>query len=131
MRREEHSTRTYGLVVARRVVGHLRFLPATRNTDRRYARPTKLAIRECPFCAHDHASVESIARDPLTVALRCSECGATGPRVLGDYPAHAASAWNQRYGGHSSLNVRSMAPVGKKRCQTVSLKVSTRRNSKT
>jgi hypothetical protein len=35
---------------------------------------------------------------PRTLAARCKECGAVGPRSVSDDPAHAVTAWNQRQG---------------------------------
>jgi Lar family restriction alleviation protein len=53
---------------------------------------------ECPHCASDDLAVIEIEDDPVAFAVRCSECGATGPVSLSDDPAHAVFAWNQRMG---------------------------------
>ena len=51
---------------------------------------------DCPHCASDDLGVVIIEQLPL--AVRCRECGATGPRSASDDPAHAIFAWNQRMG---------------------------------
>ena len=52
---------------------------------------------DCLQCASDDLEVFEVhAR--ITLAVRCKECGAQGPRSLSDDPAHAVFAWNQRFG---------------------------------
>ena len=51
-----------------------------------------------PHCASDDLAVIEIEIDTVALAVRCNECGATGPVSLSDDPAHAIFAWNQRMG---------------------------------
>jgi hypothetical protein len=53
---------------------------------------------DCPFCAHSDVAVVEVEPDAGALAVRCPECGATGPQSLSDDPAHAVFAWNQRMG---------------------------------
>lgn len=55
-------------------------------------------MRECPFCAHGQLDVVAVEHDSRVLAVKCIECGATGPRSLSDDPAHTIFAWNQRVG---------------------------------
>ena len=37
--------------------------------------------RDCPFCTHGELDVVTLERNPMVIlAVRCPECGATGPR---------------------------------------------------
>ena len=51
-----------------------------------------------PFCTHDEAAVVVVEQQPMTWAVRCPECFATGPHSVSDNPVHAITAWNQRQG---------------------------------
>jgi transcription elongation factor Elf1 len=53
--------------------------------------------RPCPFCAHDAPSATMIDGEPPVYVMVCTECGATGPKSIGELkdPVHA---WNQRFG---------------------------------
>jgi hypothetical protein len=42
-------------------------------------------------------------RVQITLAVRCKECGAQGPRSVSSDPAHAIFAWNQRVGRLSAV----------------------------
>jgi Lar family restriction alleviation protein len=55
-------------------------------------------LRDCPFCADSKLDVIELEREPIMLAVRCKECGATGPRSESPHPEHAVHAWNQRFG---------------------------------
>ena len=52
----------------------------------------------CPHCASDGLRVIEIESEPVALAVKCNECGATGPRSSSADPAQAIFAWNQRMG---------------------------------
>ena len=52
----------------------------------------------CRHCASGDVAVGVVEQQPITWAVRCSECSATGPDSVSDDPAHAIVAWNQRMG---------------------------------
>jgi Lar family restriction alleviation protein len=55
-------------------------------------------IRECPHCASNDLGVIEVEYQPVVLAVKCNECGATGPRSVSDDPKQAIFAWNQRMG---------------------------------
>ena len=55
-------------------------------------------VRDCTHCGCDDLQVIELERDPIVLAVRCSECGASGPRSLSSDSAHAVFAWNHRVG---------------------------------
>ena len=66
-------------------------------------------LRDCPFCANSDLAFIAIDGE---LAVRCPECGATGPRW-----SNAAFAWNQRYGRLSALRtLDSESAVAQRRC---------------
>ena len=78
-------------------IEHLRLVTVSRRSARRYAVPMDQP-RDCPFCAHGDVAVLVVERHPLAYAVRCTECSATGPRMMSDDPQHAVTVWNQRQG---------------------------------
>jgi len=52
----------------------------------------------CPHCANDDVAVVVVEQQPMTWAVRCSECLATSPHSVSDSPTHAITAWSQRQG---------------------------------
>ena len=72
-----------------------RFNSRSAPLSRKQAVPRTLT---CPFCAHDEAAVVVVEQQPMTWAVRCPECFATGPHSVSDSPVHAIVAWNQRQG---------------------------------
>ena len=44
----------------------------------------------------DDLAAIDIENDTVALAVRCNECGATGPVSLSDDPAHSTFAWNRR-----------------------------------
>ena len=59
---------------------------------------------DCPFCASDDLEVVAIDQDRDALAVRCKECGATGPSSLFGDPEQAVFAWNERQGRLSVVN---------------------------
>ena len=57
-------------------------------------------INACPFCSDPDVSLDEI--EDQVWAIRCSSCGATGPRheddESGDVHTRAIAAWNKRIG---------------------------------
>ena len=60
--------------------------------------PAIEGMRDCPHCASGDLEVFEVQASPITLAVRCKECGAQGPRSLSSDPAHAIFALNQRMG---------------------------------
>ena len=52
----------------------------------------------CPHCASDNVTLVVVVEQPMTWAVRCDECFATGPYSVTNGPVFAVFAWNRRAG---------------------------------
>ena len=53
---------------------------------------------DCPFCASGELEIMVVQTEPPILAVRCRECGSTGPASETSDPRLAVGAWNMRYG---------------------------------